>query len=55
MAVPKLGLGMAMYRQGRLYKDHTSNPISTSLFIHDISVSPRIKLKGGEWWFGLLE
>jgi len=32
MAVPNLGVWMAVCRQNMLYKDNTSNPIPTSFF-----------------------
>ena len=49
MAVPKLqklGVGMAMCREDMLYKDYTTNPIPTSFFISNHSVSYATRLLG---------
>ena len=32
----KLGVGMAVCRQDREYKDYTSNPIPTSFLMHTV-------------------
>ena len=38
----KLGVGMAMCRQGKLHKDYTSNPIPTSFLFHNAVPSNHI-------------